>query len=67
MFTRKTSFTEILSQTILLCAPSDGLPCLIDFGAVKELMSTTVKGGGLEKSSLVIGSPGFYATRAGSG
>ena len=46
---------------------SDGLPCLIDFGAVKELMSTTVKSGGVEKSSLVIGSPGFMPPEQAAG
>ena len=45
----------------------DGLPCLIDFGAVKELMSTTVESGGIEKSSLVIGSPGFMPPEQAAG
>ena len=44
----------------------DGLPCLIDFGAVKELMSTTMGSGG-EKSSLVIGSPGFMPPEQAAG
>ena len=46
---------------------TDGLPCLIDFGAVKELMSTTVESGGIEKSSLVIGSPGFMSPEQAAG
>ena len=51
----------------IIVRSSDGLPCLIDFGAVKELMSTTVKGGGVEKSSLVIGSPGFMPPEQAAG
>ena len=46
---------------------ADGLPCLIDFGAVKELMSTTVGSQGIEKSSLVIGSPGFMPPEQAAG
>jgi tetratricopeptide (TPR) repeat protein len=38
---------------------SDQLPCLIDFGAVKEVMSTVVGPSGSLRSSIVIGTPGF--------
>ena len=46
---------------------ADGLPCLIDFGAVKEVMSTTVRNGSAKESSLVIGSPGFMSPEQAAG
>ena len=46
---------------------ADGLPCLIDFGAVKELMTTTIGSGSLAKNSLVIGSPGFMPPEQAAG
>ena len=46
---------------------SDNLPCLIDFGAVKELMSTVVRQSGQAKSSLVIGTPGFMSPEQAAG
>jgi serine/threonine protein kinase/Tfp pilus assembly protein PilF len=42
----------------------DQLPCLIDFGAVKELMSTVM---GSQQSSLVIGTPGFMPPEQAAG
>ena len=44
---------------------ADQLPCLIDFGAVKELMSTVL--GNAQASSLVIGTPGFMPSEQMAG
>ena len=43
----------------IIVRSQDQLPCLIDFGAVKEVMSTVLSPSGALKSSLVIGTPGF--------
>ncbi len=46
----------------------DDLPVLIDFGAVKETMQTTVsQGGSTSKSSIVIGTPGFMPAEQTAG
>ncbi|MEO0769475.1 MAG: tetratricopeptide repeat protein [Cyanobacteria bacterium J06649_4] len=45
----------------------DQLPCLIDFGAVKELMSTVVSASGSTRSSLVIGTPGYMPPEQAAG
>ncbi|MBC6419906.1 MAG: serine/threonine protein kinase, partial [Prochloron sp. SP5CPC1] len=46
----------------------DDLPVLIDFGAVKETMQTTVsQGGSTGKSSIVIGTPGFMPAEQTAG
>ncbi len=46
----------------------DDLPVLIDFGAVKETMQTTVsQGGNTVKSSIVIGTPGFMPAEQTAG
>lgn len=37
----------------------DGMPSLIDFGAVKETMSTVVNSQGQTNRSIVVGTPGF--------
>ena len=49
---------DIKPENIIVRA-QDSLPCLIDFGAVKEVMSTVLSSSGALKSSLVIGTPGF--------
>ncbi|MEL7333944.1 MAG: tetratricopeptide repeat protein, partial [Cyanobacteria bacterium J06560_2] len=45
----------------IIIRKSDQLPCLIDFGAVKELMSTVIGPAGLPKSSIVIGTAGYMS------
>ena len=45
----------------IIVREADQLPCLIDFGAVKELMSTVMSSSGAQESSVVIGTPGFMA------
>lgn len=49
---------DIKPDNIIL-RKSDQLPCLIDFGAVKEVMSTVFGPSGSLRSSIVIGTPGF--------
>ena len=43
----------------IIVRSQDQSPCLIDFGAVKEVMSTVLSPSGSLKSSLVIGTAGF--------
>lgn len=45
----------------------DELPVLIDFGAVKETMGTTMTTSGDSTSSIVIGTPGFMPSEQGVG
>ena len=45
----------------IILRQSDQLPCLIDFGAVKELMNTVVVPSESQASSVVIGTLGFMA------
>jgi serine/threonine-protein kinase len=45
----------------------DGLPVLIDFGAVKETMGTVVTTQGNPTSSIVIGTPGFMPSEQAAG
>ncbi|MEL6816323.1 MAG: serine/threonine-protein kinase [Cyanobacteria bacterium J06598_3] len=45
----------------------DGLPYVIDFGSVKELMSTVIASAGRVKSSIVIGTPGFMSPEQAAG
>ena len=51
---------DIKPDNIIL-RQSDQLPCLIDFGAVKELMNTVVVPSASQASSVVIGTLGFMA------
>ena len=51
----------------IIIRKEDDLPCLIDFGAVKELMSTVVRSSGATQSSLVIGTPGFMPPEQAAG
>ena len=57
---------DIKPENIILRS-KDQLPCLIDFGAVKEVMSTVLSPSGALKSSLVIGTPGFMPPEQMSG
>ncbi|MEL6553200.1 MAG: tetratricopeptide repeat protein [Cyanobacteria bacterium J06621_11] len=57
---------DIKPDNIIL-RKEDNLPCLIDFGAVKELMSTVVRQSGATQSSLVIGTPGFMPPEQAAG
>ncbi|WP_375339003.1 protein kinase [Ancylothrix sp. D3o] len=45
----------------------DGKPVLIDFGAVKEAMSTVLNTQGNAVNSIVIGTPGFMASEQATG
>ena len=45
----------------------DGLPVLIDFGAVKEAMNTVVNEPGNSAPSMVIGTPGFMSSEQAGG
>ncbi|MFG3817620.1 protein kinase domain-containing protein [Limnothrix redekei] len=49
---------DIKPDNIIL-RKSDGQPVLIDFGAVKETMNTTMSPSKYQASSIVIGTPGF--------
>jgi serine/threonine protein kinase/tetratricopeptide (TPR) repeat protein len=57
---------DIKPDNIIL-RKSDQLPCLIDFGAVKELMSTVMSPSGAQESSIVIGTPGFMPAEQAAG
>ncbi|WP_375293956.1 IMS domain-containing protein [Oscillatoria sp. HE19RPO] len=46
---------------------SDGIPVLIDFGAVKETMGTVMNSSGNGTSSIVIGTPGFMPSEQAAG
>ncbi len=46
---------------------ADGLPVLIDFGAVKETMGTVMSNSGNVTSSIVIGTPGFMPSEQAAG
>lgn len=46
---------------------SDGLPVLIDFGAVRETMGTIINSRGNPSSSIVIGTPGFMPSEQMAG
>ncbi|MEO1391268.1 MAG: serine/threonine-protein kinase, partial [Cyanobacteria bacterium J06634_6] len=51
----------------ILLSRVNGLPYLIDFGSVKELMSSVIGSAGTVKSSIVIGTPGFMAPEQAAG
>jgi len=51
----------------IIVRKADQQPCLIDFGAVKELMSTVVGSAGLPKSSIVIGTAGYMPQEQAAG
>ncbi len=56
---------DIKPDNIIL-RQADRQPCLIDFGAVKELMNTVLPSGSKE-SSIVIGTPGFMPAEQAAG
>ena len=45
----------------------DGLPVLIDFGAVKEAMATVVTANGTSSYSIAIGTPGYMSSEQAAG
>ena len=57
---------DIKPDNIMLRS-SDGLPVLIDFGAVRETMGTVVNSQGNSTSSIVIGTPGFMPSEQAAG
>ena len=57
---------DIKPDNIIL-RKTDQLPCLIDFGAVKEVMSTVMSASGSPKTSMVIGTPGFMPPEQAAG
>ncbi len=57
---------DIKPDNIMIRA-ADGLPILIDFGAVRETMGTVVNSQGSPASSIVIGTPGFMPSEQAAG
>jgi serine/threonine protein kinase len=55
---QKIIHRDIKPENIMLRS-SDGNPVLIDFGAVKEVVTTMVDSHGTPTSSIVVGSPGY--------
>jgi serine/threonine protein kinase len=51
---------DIKPDNIIL-RQADHLPCLIDFGAVKELMGVVIDSAGAQQSSIIIGTPGYVS------
>lgn len=51
----------------LMLRDRDGIPVPIDFGAVRETMSTVANSGGHPTSSIVIGTPGFMSSEQAAG
>jgi serine/threonine-protein kinase len=51
---------DIKPDNIIL-RQTDGMPVLIDFGAVKETMSTVVNSQGQTNRSIIVGTPGYMA------
>ena len=45
----------------------DGKPVLIDFGAVREIMGTTISSQGASNNSIVIGTPGYMSSEQAMG
>ncbi|AUC60193.1 serine/threonine protein kinase, bacterial [Cyanobacterium sp. HL-69] len=57
---------DIKPENIII-RKSDGLPVLIDFGAVKETMGAMTRSNGSTVSSMVIGTRGFMAPEQSAG
>ncbi|MBE9040043.1 serine/threonine protein kinase, partial [Oscillatoriales cyanobacterium LEGE 11467] len=57
---------DIKPENIIL-RKSDGEPVLIDFGAVRETMATTLSSTGNPTHSIVIGTPGFMSGEQAAG
>ncbi len=51
----------------IIFRPSNNQPVLIDFGAVKETMTTAVNAQGKITHSIVLGTPGFMSPEQGAG
>lgn len=64
---RKNIIHRDIKPDNIILRTSDQLPCLIDFGAVKELMTTVMEPGGLPKSSIIIGTPGYMPEEQAAG
>jgi serine/threonine-protein kinase len=63
---KKIVHRDIKPDNIILRS-SDGKPVLIDFGAVKETMRTTVATSGNSGKSIVIGTPGYMPSEQSTG
>ena len=57
---------DIKPENIML-RNSDGVPVLIDFGAVKEVVATVVDSHGIPTSTIIIGTPGFMPLEQSAG
>ena len=57
---------DLKPENIIL-RKSDGEPVLIDFGAVRETMATTLSSTGNVTHSIIIGTPGFMSAEQASG
>jgi serine/threonine-protein kinase len=57
---------DIKPENIIL-RHSDGLPILIDFGAVKEAMTTSIQNSGNSAYSIAIGTPGYMSSEQAAG
>jgi serine/threonine protein kinase len=51
----------------IIVREKDNKPVLIDFGAVRETMGTTITAGGSTSSSIIIGTPGFMSGEQAAG
>ncbi|MCT7965792.1 serine/threonine protein kinase [Laspinema sp. D1] len=63
---QKIVHRDIKPDNIIL-KNSDGIPVLIDFGAVKEAMGTVMNSSGNGTRSIVIGTPGFMPSEQAAG
>lgn len=63
---QKIIHRDIKPENIII-RHSDGLPILIDFGAVKETMGTVALGSGSMVSSVVVGTKGFMPPEQSTG
>jgi serine/threonine-protein kinase len=66
LHSRRMVHRDIKPDNIII-RKRDGLPVLIDFGAVKEAMNTMVNVPGNSAHSMVIGTPGFMSSEQAGG